>query len=76
MKMSKKVCNDCSYNCVKQLAKKLEVLWRIDGYIKDAKKLKHKECAKVFEVIKKDTIKHADLLKDLIEKKAKSKKFK
>ena len=74
--MAKKVCNDCTYNCTKQLAKKLDLLWRLDGYIKDSKKLKHKECAKVFELIKKDTLKHAELLRDLIGKKAKAGKLK
>jgi hypothetical protein len=64
------VCSDCSYNVMKQLVKMNEVLWHIDGYIKDSKKAKHKECQKVFEQIKKDNIKNATSLRKLLEGKA------
>ncbi len=68
-----KICDDCTYNCTKQLAQKLDLLWRLDDYIKEAKKMKHSECVKIFERIKKDTKKHAELLRDVLTKKAKKK---
>lgn len=64
------VCSDCSYNVMKQLVKMNEVLWHIDGYIKDARKARHKECLMVFEQIKKDNIKNATALRALLESKA------
>jgi hypothetical protein len=73
--MVKTCLNDCSYNCTKQLAKKLELLWNIEKYIKDAKTCNHKECEKVFLQIKKDTEKHTKMLKELIEKKVKKHEF-
>jgi hypothetical protein len=70
--MAKKcvVCNDCSYNIMKQLVKTNELLWNVDGYIKDAKKAKHKKCQGVLEQIKKDNTKNAKALKELIEEMA------
>lgn len=69
--MATKTCeNDCSYNCIKQLTKKLKFLWNVDGYIKDAKKCGHKDCAKTFEIIKKDEQKHSEMIKKLIVEKA------
>ena len=72
----KKTClNNCNYNCMKQLTKKLKLLWHIDAHIEDAKKCGHKECVRVFEIIKKDEQKHVDMLKKIIEKKAKAGKL-
>lgn len=70
--MAKKcvVCTDCSYNVMKQLVKMNELLWHIDGYIKDSKRAKHKECQAVFEQIMDDNIKNANALKELLEGKA------
>lgn len=74
--MDSKVLNNCNYNCVKQLSKQLELLWNLDGYIKDAKDCGHGDCEKVFGDIKKDVQKHAEILKGLIEKQAKAGEFK
>jgi hypothetical protein len=60
-------CGDCTYNIMKQLVKTNELLWNIDGYIKDAKKEKNKKCQHVMEKIKKDNMRNADALKELIE---------
>lgn len=38
MQRSTQVLTDCQYNMAKQLEKKLEFLWHLDGYIKDAEK--------------------------------------
>ena len=62
--------SNCDYNCVKQLSEKLTFLWRIDQYIKDAKKQKHKACQKMWESIKKDEEKHVKMLKSHLVKKA------
>lgn len=51
----------------KQLEKKLEFLWHVDGYIKDAEKDGNQECAKVFKQIKADEEKHAKMLKGLLQ---------
>jgi rubrerythrin len=53
----------------KQLEKKLEFLWHVDGYIKDAEKEGNQECAKVFKEIKADEEKHAKMLKELLKMK-------
>lgn len=63
--------DDCTYNSVKQLSKKLELVWHIDDYIKDAKRCNHKRCLKVFEIIKKDELAHIEMLKKIIERKIK-----
>jgi rubrerythrin len=60
---------DCQYNMAKQLEKKLEFLWHVDGYIEDAEKEGNQECAKVFKEIKADEEKHAKMLKDLLKMK-------
>lgn len=73
--MDKKILNNCNYNCIKQLSKQLELLWKLDTYIKDARECKHKDCQKVFEEIKKDMQKHAEILKELVEKRAKEGEF-
>ena len=69
--MAKKVCEDCSYNTLKQLSKNLELNWNLAGYIKDAKKCGHKDCEKVFKEIQKNTQKNIALLKEVVTKKAK-----
>lgn len=51
----------------KQLEKKLQFLWNVDGYIKDAEKEGNAKCANVLKEIKADEEKHAKLLKDLLE---------
>lgn len=67
--------NNCNYNCVKQLSKQLEFLWNLDGYLKDAKDCEHKDCEKLFEVMRKDTQKHIKALKGIIEKRVKQGEF-
>lgn len=66
--MAKRSCNlsDCDYNVLKQLVKMNQLLWCIDTFIKDAKKAKRPEVVEAFEKIKKDTKKHADMLKKIV----------
>jgi len=67
--------NNCNYNCVHQLSKKLTLLWRIDRFIKDAKDCKHAECAEMWEKIGKDEEKHVEMLKKAIVNLSKQGKF-
>jgi rubrerythrin len=60
------VLSDCQYNIVKQLEKKTQFLWSVDGYIKDAEKEGNTKCAQVFRQIKEDEEKHAKMLKELL----------
>ncbi|HLC87106.1 MAG TPA: ferritin family protein [Candidatus Nanoarchaeia archaeon] len=74
--MKRATClNNCSYNCIKQLEKKLSLLWVIDEYIKDAEICGHKECARALKQIKKDEEKHTEMLKKLIKEKVKKGEF-
>lgn len=67
---------NCNYNMTKQLAKNLQLLWNIDGYIADAKRDGHKECVKVWETIKADEQRHARMLRESIRGLARKGKFK
>lgn len=58
------------------LARVLDDLWRYDQYIKDAKKDKHPECAKLWQEIAKTDAKQAEKLRVLVNKKAKAGMFK
>ncbi|MFH2101379.1 MAG: hypothetical protein ABII71_04820 [Candidatus Micrarchaeota archaeon] len=71
--MVRKPLCDCDYNVIKQMTKKLELLWHIESYIKDAKKCKHAECVKLFEKIKKDETAHVRQMKKILAKKIKKK---
>lgn len=53
------------YNITKQLDKKLQFLWHIDDYIKDALLEEDQECAKVFREIKADEERHVNMLRNL-----------
>ncbi len=73
--MSTKAISNCNFDCAKQLVKTAKFLWAVEGYIRDARKEGHKECAKMWEKIKKDEMKHAEMLRKNIEHKAKIGKF-
>ena len=66
--------NNC-YNTVHQLTKSLEFLSHVDRYIDDAKSAGDGEAEKVWNTIKTDREKHADLLKGLVTNEVKSGKF-
>lgn len=63
---SSQILTNCQYNIAKQLEKKLEFLWHVDGYIKDAEKEGNQECLRVFKEIKADEERHAKMLKGLL----------
>lgn len=60
------VLSNCQYNIIKQLEKKTQLLWSIDGYIKDAEAEGNSKCAEVFRQIKADEERHAKMLKELL----------
>jgi rubrerythrin len=73
--MKKCVLCDCNYNVMKQLTKKMQFLWNVDGYVKDAERKGDKECAAIFRKIKADEERHAEMLRKLLMKKAKEGKL-
>lgn len=66
--------NNC-YNVIHQLTKTLGFLSRVEQYLDDAKKSGNKESEKVWNTIKTDRQKHAELLRDLIINEIKNSKF-
>jgi len=73
--MTKLCLNDNSYNSVHQITKTLEFLSHADRYIEDAKKSGDAEAVKVWNTIKTDREKHAEMLKGLIAAAVKNSKF-
>ncbi len=59
---------NCDYNLMHQLSRKLSFVWRVNQYIKDAKKEGHKECVKMWEMIKRDEKKHIATMKKMLGK--------
>ena len=68
------VCNT-NYNILKQLAKVSQLMWNMDGYIKDAKKDKDKQAEAFWKQYQKDCLKNAETMKALLVKRVKANKF-
>ncbi|MEM3089559.1 MAG: hypothetical protein QXY22_03230 [Candidatus Nitrosotenuis sp.] len=66
--------NNC-YNLVHQLSKTLGFLSRVDQYVDDAKLAGDKGSENVWNTIKTDRQKHAELLRNLIINEIKNSKF-
>jgi len=66
--------NNC-YNIIHQLTKTSGFLSRADRYLQDANEAGDKEAAKVWQTIKADREKHANLLRELIINEIKNNKF-
>lgn len=60
------VLTNTEYNVTKQLEKRMEFLWHVDTYIKDAEKDGNKQAADTFRKIKSEEERHAKMLKDLL----------
>jgi len=73
--MATKKLSDCGYNYTKVLSKKGALVYRLEQYIKDAKKMKSPMCVKMWQQIKKDELKHMDMLKQAIAELAKKGKL-
>ena len=68
------VCN-CDYNLAKQLTKSLQLAWNVDTYVKDAKAARHKDCAELWQKVKKNAESQAKLIDAQLKKKVKSGDF-
>lgn len=66
--------NNC-YNLIHQLSKTLGFMSRVDQYVADAKSAGNKESEGVWNTIKNDRQKHAELLRNLIINEIKTSKF-
>ena len=73
--MQRAMLSNCNYNLTKQLEKKLEFLWVVDNYIKDAENEGNSKCAELFRKIKIDEEKHVQMLKEEIARLAREGKF-
>jgi len=73
--MAEKPLADNPYNAVHQLTKTLEFLNRVNMYIDDAQKANNENFVKIWEVIKADRQKHADLLKGFLSTEMKENRF-
>ncbi len=66
LSMQKLCINDNCYNIAKQLTKKLEFLSHVTRYIEDAQKSKNAQAESVWQTIRADEEKHAEMLRDLV----------
>ncbi|MDH3657970.1 MAG: hypothetical protein OEM77_07540 [Nitrosopumilus sp.] len=73
--MADKPLADNPYNAVHQLTKTLEFLNRVNLYIEDAQKVNNENFVKIWEVIKADRQKHADMLKEFLATEMKENRF-
>ena len=73
--MAEKSLADNPYNAVHQLTKTLEFLNRVDTYMEDAQKANKENFVKIWEIIKTDRQKHADLLKEFLSTEMKENRF-
>lgn len=73
--MTEQCLNNNCYNNVHQITKTLEFLSRADIYIEDAKKAGDSESEKVWNTIKTERQKHAEMLKGLVVADIKNNKF-
>ena len=60
--MVQKAVEDCYYNVHKQLVKRLQFLWNVDGYMNDSKKKGHGACVKMWREVVKNEMKNVKLL--------------
>jgi len=73
--MSEKPLADNPYNAVHQLTKTLEFLNRVNVYIEDAQKANDTKFEEIWNIIKEDRQKHANLLKEFLRTEMKENKF-
>lgn len=67
--------NDNCYNTIHQLTKTLEFLSRADRYVDDAKKAGDSDAQNIWQTIKSDRQKHANMLRELAIKEMKNQQF-
>ncbi|VVB77444.1 Uncharacterised protein [uncultured archaeon] len=62
----KKPVEDCYYNVHKQLVKRLQFLWNVDGYIKDAEREGHKDCVRMWKKVTENEKASVRLLQEAV----------
>ena len=62
-KTKRSCCDDCHYDAAKQIVKRSKFLWAVDGYIKNAKRLKDTKGAKMWEALRATEQKNVEMLK-------------
>ena len=73
--MQRALLSNCNYNLMKQLDKKLQFLWAVDSYTKDAENEGNSKCTELFRKIKADEERHVEMLKQEITRLTKEGKF-
>ncbi len=73
--MSEKPLADNSYNAIHVLHKTIEFLNLVNKYIEDAQKANDAKFEEIWNIIKLDRQKHADLLKEFLRTEMKENKF-
>ncbi len=73
--MSQKTLGDNPYNAVHQLTRTCEFLNRVNVYIEDAQKANDAKFEEIWNIIKLDRQKHANLLKEFLRTEMKENKF-
>ncbi|MEX0656384.1 MAG: hypothetical protein WD154_02420 [Nitrosopumilaceae archaeon] len=73
--MQKLCLNNNCYNVIHQLTKTLGFLSHVDTYIEDARKTGNDEAEKVWQTIKTDRERHADLLRGIVASEVKNNRF-
>jgi len=73
--MSEKPLADNSYNAIHVLHKTIEFLNLVNKYIEDAQKANDTKFEEIWNVIKLDRQKHANLLKEFLRTEMKENKF-
>jgi len=73
--LAEKPLADNPYNAIHHLTKTLEFLNRVNMYIEDAQKANDTKFEEIWNIIKVDRQKHADLLKEFLRTEMKENKF-
>lgn len=71
---TQRLSDDC-YNTIHQLTKTLEFLAHADTYVQDANNAGDDKAKQVWNTIKEDRQKHADMLKELVTYEVQNNKF-
>jgi rubrerythrin len=67
--------SDVSYDILTALQSKLEAVWIYEEYMEDCQEAQEPECQRVFEEIMRDDQRHAEMLRDTLERLVRENKF-
>lgn len=74
--MQKYCLTNCNHNLLHFFAVRVDGLWKIDQYLKDAKKEKHKDCLKFWQKVAETDKRLVEELKKMLVTKCKKGTFK